>query len=39
MIKISAYLNFTGNTEEIFNFFKCVFGGEFTSITRYKDMP
>jgi PhnB protein len=33
------YLNFAGNTEEAFNFYKSVFGGEFTSIVRFKDMP
>jgi len=27
------------NTEEAFNFYKSVFGGEFTSVFRFKDMP
>ncbi|RJR27891.1 VOC family protein [candidate division WWE3 bacterium] len=39
MLKINPYLNFNGNTEEAFNFYKSVFGGEFSSLMRYKDMP
>jgi PhnB protein len=39
MTKLNPYLNFSGNTEEAFNFYKSVFGGEFTSVVRYKDMP
>jgi PhnB protein len=39
MTKLNAYLNFPGNTEEAFNFYKSVFGGEFSSIVRFKDMP
>ncbi|MDP3965918.1 MAG: VOC family protein [archaeon] len=39
MVKINIYLNFPGNTEEAFNFYKSIFGGEFTSIVRFKDMP
>lgn len=38
MAIINPYLNFNGNTEEVFNFYKSVFGGEFTRIMRYKDM-
>lgn len=38
MTKLNTYLNFPGNTEEAFNFYKSVFGGEFTSVTRFKDM-
>ncbi|MEW6603083.1 MAG: VOC family protein [Thermoproteota archaeon] len=38
MTKINPYLNFAGNTEEAFNFYKSVFGGEFTSVIRFKDM-
>lgn len=37
--KINTYLNFPGNTEEAFNFYKSVFGGEFSSVVRFKDMP
>lgn len=38
-MKLNAYLNFPGNTEEAFSFYKSVFGGEFTSVVRFKDMP
>jgi PhnB protein len=39
MTKFNPYLNFAGNTEAAFNFYKSVFGGEFTSVVRFKDMP
>jgi PhnB protein len=39
MAVINPYLNFDGNCEEAFNFYKSVFGGEFTSIQRFKDVP
>ena len=39
MAKINPYLNFKGNTEEAFNFYKSVFGGEFTALMRFKDVP
>jgi PhnB protein len=39
MTKLNAYLNFAGNTEDAFNFYKSVFGGEFRTVTRFKDMP
>src|SRR3977135_3188130 len=39
MATINPYLNFLGNTEEVFNFYKSVFGGEFSSLVRFKDMP
>lgn len=39
MPKVNVYLNFAGNTEEAFNFYKSVFGGEFSSVIRFKDMP
>ena len=38
-MKLNTYLNFAGNTEKAFNFYKSVFGGEFTSVVRFKDMP
>jgi PhnB protein len=37
--KVNVYLNFAGNTEEAFDFYKSVFGGEFASVVRFKDMP
>ena len=39
MATINPYLNFKGNTEEAFNFYKSVFGNEFLFIGRFKDMP
>ena len=40
MGKVSTYLNFLRNTEEAFNFYKQVFGGEFTGgISRFRDIP
>jgi len=39
MTKLNTYLNFAGNTEEAFKFYKSVFGGEFASVVRFKDMP
>lgn len=39
MIKLETYLNFNGNAEEAFEFYKSVFGGEFSSLVRFKDMP
>ena len=40
MARVSTYLNFPGTTEAAFNFYKSVFGTEFTSpIQRFKDIP
>jgi PhnB protein len=39
MALINPYLNFNGNTEEAFYFYKSVFGGEFAMVIRFKDMP
>jgi PhnB protein len=38
-MKLHTYLNFAGNTEEAFYFYKSVFGGELSAIVRFKDMP
>jgi PhnB protein len=38
MATIHPYINFNGNAEEAFNFYKSVFGGEFGSIIRFKDI-
>lgn len=38
MASINPYIHFNGNTEEAFNFYKSVFGSEFTSIKRFKDL-
>ena len=41
MARVSTYLNFPRNTEEAFNFYKSVFGGEFGNggIARFGDIP
>jgi PhnB protein len=39
MATINSYLNFDGNTEEAFTFYKSVFGGEFIMLQRFKDTP
>jgi PhnB protein len=39
MAAINPYLNFNGNTEEAFNFYKSVFGGDFRMVMRFKDVP
>ena len=40
MAKVSTYLNFPRNTEEAFNFYKSVFGGEFAGgIHRFSEIP
>src|SRR5262245_48797267 len=39
MATIHPHVNFNGNAEEAFGFYKSVFGGEFTNITRFKDVP
>ncbi len=38
MALINPHINFNGNAEEAFNFYKSVFGGEFTKIIRFKDI-
>ena len=38
MANINPHINFNGNAEEAFNFYKSVFGGEFAQIIRFKDM-
>ena len=39
MVTINPYLNFNGNTEEAFTFYKSVFGGEFIAFQRFNDVP
>lgn len=39
MVSINPYINFNGNAEEAFTFYKSVFGGEFGKIIRFKDVP
>ncbi len=38
MALINPHINFNGNAEEAFNFYKSVFGGEFAKIVRFKDI-
>ena len=38
MRTINPWINFNGNAEEAFTFYKSVFGGEFTKIIRFKDL-
>jgi PhnB protein len=38
MKAINPWINFNGNAEEAFTFYKSVFGGEFTKIVRFKDL-
>jgi PhnB protein len=38
MAAINPYINFNGNAEEAFTFYKSVFGGQFGKITRFKDI-
>jgi PhnB protein len=40
MARVSTYLNFPGNTEEAFNFYKSVFGTDFVGpINRMGEVP
>jgi PhnB protein len=38
MTTINPWINFNGNAEDAFTFYKSVFGGEFTKIIRFKDL-
>jgi PhnB protein len=38
MALINPYINFNGNAEEAFNFYRSVFGGEFARVMRFKDL-
>lgn len=38
MASINPHINFNGNAEEAFNFYRSVFGGEFSKLIRFKDM-
>ncbi|MFZ1580040.1 MAG: VOC family protein [Saprospiraceae bacterium] len=39
MTTVNVYLNFDGQCEEAFSFYKSVFGGEFSYIGRFNEMP
>ena len=36
---INPYLNFPGTCEEAFNYYKSIFGGDFTYVGRFSEMP
>ena len=38
MARINPHINFNGNAEDAFTFYKSVFGGEFAKIIRFKDL-
>lgn len=38
MARINPHINFNGNAEEAFMFYRSVFGGEFARVVRFKDM-
>jgi PhnB protein len=38
MRTINPWINFNGNAEEAFTFYKSVFGGEFARVVRFKDL-
>ena len=38
MPQINPHINFNGNAEEAFTFYKSVFGGEFAKVMRFKDL-
>lgn len=38
MAILNIHINFNGNAEEAFNFYKSVFGGEFSKMIRFKDI-
>src|SRR6476469_7769576 len=39
MALINPHINFNGNAEEAFNFYRSAFGGEFARVVRFKDLP
>jgi PhnB protein len=38
MAQINPHINFNGNAEEAFTFYRSVFGGEFAKVIRFKDL-
>lgn len=38
MAHINPHINFNGNAEEAFNFYRSVFGGDFSKIVRFKEL-
>ena len=38
MVTINPWINFNGNAQEAFTFYKSVFGGEFAKVMCFKDI-
>lgn len=38
MAAINPWINFNGNAEEAFTFYRSIFGGEFSKLIRFKDL-
>ena len=38
MAVINPHINFNGNAEEAFNFYRSIFGGEFSKVIRFKEL-
>jgi PhnB protein len=38
MATLNTWINFNGNAEEAFTFYKSVFGGDFVKVMRFKDI-
>lgn len=38
MATLNPWINFNGNAQEAFDFYKSVFGGEFAKVVRFKDL-
>lgn len=38
MATLNTWINFNGNAQEAFNFYKAAFGGEFTKVVHFKDI-
>jgi PhnB protein len=39
MTRLHTYLNFAGDADQAFEFYRSVFGGDFSSVIRFRDMP
>ena len=39
MATLDLYLSFSNTCEEAFDFYRSVFGGDFSVLSRYRDMP
>ncbi|TKG95542.1 VOC family protein [Puteibacter caeruleilacunae] len=39
MTTVNVYLTFNGNCEEAFNYYQSIFGGDFSHVARFGEMP